>query len=120
MDKGLTVPKWLLIVWPKIPPTPQNLSAQFVCPIPKVLNLNEKRLHWASVVCGNEDYFTFTMQYVQCLLENILPIFKTKKWHRVSHHPNVTTPAVVVRLGPGSVLITNSEDFIGRTISVRC
>ena len=28
MDKGLTVPKWVLIVWPKIPPIPQNLSAQ--------------------------------------------------------------------------------------------
>ena len=50
MDKGLTVPKWVLIVWPKIPQMPQNLSAQFVCPSPKVLNFNEKRLHWASVV----------------------------------------------------------------------
>jgi hypothetical protein len=32
MDKGLTVPKWVLIVWPKIPQMPQiylpNLSAQ--------------------------------------------------------------------------------------------
>ena len=50
MDKGLTVPKWVLIVWPKIPQMPQNLSAQFVCPSPKVLDFNEKRLHWASVV----------------------------------------------------------------------
>ena len=29
MDKGLTVPKWVLIVLPKIPQIPQNLSAQF-------------------------------------------------------------------------------------------
>ena len=29
---------------------PQNLSAQFVCTSPKVLDFNEKRLHWASVV----------------------------------------------------------------------
>ena len=29
---------------------PQNLSAQFVCPSPKVWDFNEKRLHWASVV----------------------------------------------------------------------
>jgi hypothetical protein len=43
MDKGLTVPKWVLIVWPKIPQMPQNLSAQFVCPIPKVLDFNEKK-----------------------------------------------------------------------------
>ena len=51
MDKGLTVPKLVLIVWPKIPQMPQNLSAQFVCPSPKVLDFNEKRLHWVSVVC---------------------------------------------------------------------
>ena len=50
MDKGLIVPKWVLIVWQKIPQMPHNLSAQFVCPRPKVLNFNEKRLHWASVV----------------------------------------------------------------------
>ena len=54
MDKGLTAPKWVLIVWPKIPHMPQNLSAQFVCPSPKVLDFNEKRLHWASVVRGTK------------------------------------------------------------------
>ena len=31
---------------------PQNLSAQFVCPNPKGLDSNEKRLRWASVVRG--------------------------------------------------------------------
>ena len=51
IDKGLTVPKWVLIVWPKIPQMPQNSSAQFDCPSPKVLDLNKKRLHWAFVVC---------------------------------------------------------------------
>ena len=45
MDKGPTVPKWVLIVWPKIPQMPQNLSAQFVCPSQKVLDFNEKRLY---------------------------------------------------------------------------
>ena len=50
MDKGLTVPKWVLIVWPKIPQMPQNLSSQFVGPSLKVLDFNENRLHWASVV----------------------------------------------------------------------
>ena len=44
MDKGLTVPKWVLIVWLKIPRIPQNLSAQFVCPSPKVLDFNEKKV----------------------------------------------------------------------------
>jgi hypothetical protein len=52
-DKGLTVPKWMPINWPKIPQMPQNLSAKFVCPSPKVLDFNEKRLHWASVVRGD-------------------------------------------------------------------
>ena len=47
MDKGLTVPKWVLINRPKMP---QNLSVQIVCPIPKVWDFDEKRLHWASVV----------------------------------------------------------------------
>ena len=44
-DKGFTVPKWVVIGWPKIPQMPQNLSAQFVCPSPKVWDFNEKRLH---------------------------------------------------------------------------
>ena len=38
-----TVPKWVLIVWPKIFQMPQNLSVQFVCPSPKVLDFNEKK-----------------------------------------------------------------------------
>ena len=29
---------------------PHNLFVQFVCPSTKVLNFNEKRLHWASIV----------------------------------------------------------------------
>ena len=43
MDKGLTVPKWVLINWPKIPQMPQNLSAQIVCPSPKVWDFDEKK-----------------------------------------------------------------------------
>ena len=35
---------------PTIPEMPQNLSAQFVCPSPKALDFNEKRLHLVSVV----------------------------------------------------------------------
>ena len=52
MDKGLTVPKWVLINLPKIPQMPQNLSAQIVCLSPIVGNFHERRLHWASVVHG--------------------------------------------------------------------
>ena len=54
MDKGLTVPKWVLIVRPKLPHMPQNLSTQFVCLSPNVLDFNEKRLHWESVVRARE------------------------------------------------------------------
>jgi hypothetical protein len=41
MDKGLIVPNWVLINGPKIP---QNLSAQIVCPSPKVLDFDEQSL----------------------------------------------------------------------------
>ena len=50
MDKGLTVPKWVLIVRLKIPQMPQNLSSKFVCPSPKFWDFNEKRLYWVSIV----------------------------------------------------------------------
>ena len=45
----------------KIPQMPQNLSAQFVCPSPKVPDFNEKRLHWASVVCGCANSWRHTL-----------------------------------------------------------
>ena len=60
MDKGLTVPKWVLIVQPKIPQMPQNLSAQIVCQSPNVWDFDEKRLHWASVV----RVFSLTAEWV--------------------------------------------------------
>ena len=34
MDKGLTVPKWELVVRLKIPQMPQKISVQNVCPSP--------------------------------------------------------------------------------------
>ena len=59
MDKELNVQKWVLIVRPKIPQIPHNLVAQFVCPSPKVLNFNEKRLLWESVVRDAVHYPSF-------------------------------------------------------------
>ena len=50
MEKGRIVPKWVLIVRPKITQMAHNLFAKFFCPCPKVLDFDEKRLHWASVV----------------------------------------------------------------------
>ena len=43
MVKGLTVPKWVLINWPKISQMAQNLSAQIVCPSPKVWDFDKKK-----------------------------------------------------------------------------
>ena len=40
MDKGLTVTKWVLIVWPKNTPN----VPKFVCPSPKVWGLRKKNL----------------------------------------------------------------------------
>ena len=51
MENRDIVSKWVLINRPKIPQMPQNLSAQIVCPSPKVWDFDEKSLHWASVVC---------------------------------------------------------------------
>ena len=65
MDKGLTAPKWVLILRPKIPQMPQNLFAQFVCPNPKVLDFIEKRLHWASVIhVVNYSFYATFVTYV--------------------------------------------------------
>jgi hypothetical protein len=61
VDKGLAVTKWVLIVWLKIPQMPKNLSAQLVSASPKVLDFNEKRLNWASVVRGINDKLTLTL-----------------------------------------------------------
>ena len=66
-DKGFTVPKWVLIVWLKIPQMPQNLSAQFVCPSPKVLDFIKKSLHWPSVVRG----FDYASQDIGMLVMNV-------------------------------------------------
>ena len=38
-----SLPKWVLIIWLKIPQIPQNLFAQFVCPNQIVLDFNEKK-----------------------------------------------------------------------------
>ena len=44
MDKGLTVPKWVLINCLKIPQMPQNYQPKW--------SAQAQRLHWVSVVRG--------------------------------------------------------------------
>ena len=55
MDKGLAVPKRVLINRPKISQMSQNLSSQIVCSSPKFGILMKKRLHWVSVVRALKD-----------------------------------------------------------------
>ena len=43
-EKGLTVPKWVLIVQLKIPQMPPKCLAQFVCPRSKVWDLNKCKI----------------------------------------------------------------------------
>ena len=52
MDKGLAVPKWALINWQKIPQKTPKVSVQIAYPSPKVLDFDEKVLHWASIFRG--------------------------------------------------------------------
>jgi hypothetical protein len=44
MGKELTVPKWALMVLPKIPQMPQNISAKNVCQSPKICDLKKTSL----------------------------------------------------------------------------
>ena len=50
MDKGLTVPKSVLIFRQKIPQTLPKCSAQFVCPSTKVWDFSKESYLWVSVV----------------------------------------------------------------------
>ena len=48
-NKGLAVPKWVLINWPKIPP---KFSAQFVCSSPKLWDFQKKLPLGVRSPCG--------------------------------------------------------------------
>ena len=56
MDKELTVQKWVLINRPKIPQIPRNLSAQIVCPSPKVWDFYENKIKKINPGLANKDY----------------------------------------------------------------
>ena len=75
MDNGLTVPKWVLISWPKILELPKTLSVQIVCLSLNVLDFDEKMLHRASVVRAGA--------YVRCVVQ--CPLIKTSSRNWVSY-----------------------------------
>ena len=68
MDKKLTVPKWVLIVRPKIPQMPQKISAHNVSPSPKVRDLKKGSL-CVSVVCGSDDTMMISTRCIVGQLE---------------------------------------------------
>ena len=55
MDKGLKMGAEKLAENTRNAP---KLFAQIVCPSPKVWDFDEKSLHWASVVRGQNHYFS--------------------------------------------------------------
>ena len=53
------------------------------------------------------------------LLEKVVAVLESEEGDGVGHHPNVSTPAVVVGLGPGPIPIPNSQDHVSLTGRVR-
>ena len=92
MDKRLKVRKWVLIDQPKIPQMPQNLSAQIFCPSPKVWDFDEKILHQASVVRGQNHIWAHRKKF-------------NDKTPKVDKLPIVTLPTSVCDLTRQSNLL---------------
>ena len=55
MDKGLTVPNWVLIVWPKNTPNVLKIVCQICLPKPQSLEFSKNSSLWVSVVRVTED-----------------------------------------------------------------
>ena len=70
MDKGLTVPKWVLMNWPKILKIPQNVSAQIVCQSPKTLGFRWKKVSlgvhslWSPIYCSHHRKCIYTITFL--------------------------------------------------------
>lgn len=52
------------------------------------------------------------------LLEKVLSVLKREKRYGVCEHPNVSTPAIVVRFTPLAIFIRNSQYVVGITFRV--
>ena len=46
------------------------------------------------------------------LLEEVVSVFEAEEGYGVGHHPDVAASAVVVRLGPGSVVVAHRQDHV--------
>ena len=74
MDKGLTLPKIVPIIWPQIPKMSQKISAQFVCPSPKVSDF------WKKLSPGVRS---------PCLTYNLVSSLGIELKNLVRHHPQL-------------------------------
>ena len=65
------------------------------------------------VIGSNPDIFCIGWLKIS-LLEVILIslMIVSKEWDRVGHHPDVSSPTVVVRFVPLPVLVANREDLL--------
>ena len=62
MEKGHTVPKWVLISWPKIPQMPKIYLSNLFAQAQKFGISMKKKLFWAFVVRGSpQDLHMHTM-----------------------------------------------------------
>ena len=93
MDKGLTVQKWVLTNWSKIPKMLQNLFTQIVHPSWKVWDFDEKRLFGASIVHAQKKKYSnlqvdrslvFSPDQCQYYPKDN-PAFSSPKWVKQQH-----------------------------------
>ena len=80
MVKGLTVPKWVLIYWPKMP---QNISAQFVSLSPKFSVFDETSPKGFSSKCDVGNWiFSKSYKFFEKLFEIFLEYFNRIFWEK--------------------------------------
>ena len=57
-------------------------------------------------------------KYYTVSLEEVFSVLESEEWDRVSHHPDVSSAAVVVRLGPLPVLVGDGQNHVGLAVRV--
>jgi hypothetical protein len=107
INKGLTVPKCVLTVRPKIPQMPRNLSAQFVCLSPKVLDFKKERLFLASVVCGTIQ--AESVPTMSCPILTWVNFGSIQKWATYTTGQSITAPENLIHTCPNLVKFSFSK-----------
>lgn len=63
-------------------------------------------------------FYNFLLKRIRNLLEEICSIVIAKKGYGVGEHPDVSAAAVVIRLRPAPVLVSNIENLVRRALGV--